>query len=61
MDLYIDFIIDGLPIRRLSDSPIDSSSVLADDQSRTKRIYWENLAFHATDYNQKAKKPKRSK
>ncbi len=55
-----------MPIRRyqhrLLDLPIDGSSLSAtsdsDDQSqqRAKRIYWENLAFHAADYNQKAKK-----
>jgi hypothetical protein len=57
----------GLPIRRhphrLLDAPIDGSSLSgssdSDDQSqqqRAKRIYWENLAFHAADYNQKGKK-----
>ena len=44
------------------DSPIDSSPLLdsLDDSTRqkqrTKRIYWENLAFHAADFNQKSKK-----
>ena len=25
-------------------------------QQRGKRIYWENLAFHASDFNRKTKK-----
>ncbi|CAF4747622.1 unnamed protein product, partial [Rotaria magnacalcarata] len=51
----------GLPIRQYQDqlyqTPTDS--LLASDrhdQQRAKRIYWENLAFHAADYNQKPKK-----
>ncbi|CAF1026254.1 unnamed protein product [Rotaria sordida] len=57
--------LSGLPsIKKYQDqlleSPVDSSSlsVAPDryDQQRTKRIYWENLAFHAADYNQKPKK-----
>ncbi|CAF3111851.1 unnamed protein product [Rotaria socialis] len=61
-----------LPIGRyrnqLLDATIDDSSMLMSSdqndpalQQRTKRIYWENLAFHATDFNQKVKIPKRSK
>ncbi|CAF0824502.1 unnamed protein product [Rotaria sordida] len=57
-----------LPIRQYQntvlDSRIDSSPLLMssdqndpDEQQRTKRIYWENLAFHAADF----KKPKRFK
>ena len=43
-------------------SPIDNSPLPMpadqDDvqQQRGKRIYWENLAFHAADYNQKGRK-----
>ncbi|CAF3801112.1 unnamed protein product [Rotaria sp. Silwood1] len=61
--------LSGLPIRQyqdqLYDSPIDSLSLLVvpdrhdqlqQQQQRAKRIYWENLAFHAADYNQKPKK-----
>ncbi|CAF2947101.1 unnamed protein product [Rotaria sp. Silwood2] len=59
--------LSGLPIRQyqdqLFDSPIDSLSLLLipnrhnqQQQQRAKRIYWENLAFHAADYNQKPKK-----
>jgi hypothetical protein len=36
----------GVPLRFTAD----------DQQQRAKRIYWENLAFHAADFNQKAKK-----
>jgi hypothetical protein len=58
------YILVGHPMRRyqhqLLDSPVDRSSVLVasdrGDQHRAKRIYWENLAFHAADFNQKAKK-----
>ncbi|CAF3001165.1 unnamed protein product [Rotaria socialis] len=54
----------GLPIRQYQDQlyqrPADSLSALSvsdrHNQQRTKRIYWENLAFHAADYNQKPKK-----
>lgn len=61
--LYI-YILADVPIRQsqrqLIDSPTDRLSLyLASDrldQQRAKRIYWENLAFHATDYNQKPKK-----
>jgi hypothetical protein len=58
-------ILVGLPMRRyqnqLLNVPIDSSSLLISSdknnpqQQRAKRIYWENLAFHAGDYNQKGK------
>jgi len=59
-------ILVGLPMRRyqnqLLNLPIDSSSLLISSdknnpqqQQRAKRIYWENLAFHAGDYNQKGK------
>jgi hypothetical protein len=44
---------------QLVNTPIDSSSIPSDQdnfQQRGKRIYWENLAFHASDFNQKAKK-----
>jgi hypothetical protein len=65
--IFSSLILVGYPIRRyqrqLLDLPIDSlsvsSSLDSDDQlqqPRTKRIYWENLAFHAADYNQKGKK-----
>ncbi|CAF1573634.1 unnamed protein product [Rotaria sp. Silwood1] len=47
----------------LLDSTIDSSSLfkssdqnIPHEQQRMKRIYWENLAFHATNFNQKNKK-----
>ncbi|CAF2128545.1 unnamed protein product [Rotaria magnacalcarata] len=53
--------LSGLPIRQYQDqlyqTPTDS--LLASDrhdQQHAKRIYWENLAFHAADYNQKPKK-----
>ena len=53
-------ILVGLPMRRyqsqLVNTPIDSSSDHDQSQQRGKRIYWENLAFHASDFNQKAKK-----
>jgi hypothetical protein len=65
--IFSSLILVGYPIRRYQhrflDLPVDSLSVSgssdSDDQSqqqRTKRIYWENLAFHAADYNQKGKK-----
>jgi hypothetical protein len=46
---------------QLVNTPIDSSSILISSdqdnpQQRGKRIYWENLAFHASDFNQKSKK-----
>jgi len=31
-------------------------SQFIDQPTRAKRIYWENLSFHAADYNQKPKK-----
>ena len=42
----------------LFNSPSGGSkrSAADDQQQRAKRIYWENLAFHAADFNQKAKK-----
>lgn len=55
----------GLPSRRYQqrvfDSSVFPSTSNSDDPSdqqgqRHKRIYWENLAFHAADYNQKPKK-----
>lgn len=48
--------------RRLIDSSLlskasdDDSNDDDQSQQRGKRIYWENLAFHASDYNQKVKK-----
>jgi len=63
--LYLFYLVGLPPIRRYQDqllnSPIDSSSLLIstdknNPQQRAKRIYWENLAFHAADFNQKAKK-----
>jgi len=59
------FCLVSLPVRRyqnqLLKSPIDDSSLsISSDKNnapqRGKRIYWENLAFHAADFNQKAKK-----
>jgi hypothetical protein len=49
------------PNRRYSSHVLDtlidrSLEPITDDQQRIKRIYWENLAFHAADFNQKAKK-----
>jgi hypothetical protein len=41
-------------------SPLSISADQDDvQQQRAKRIYWENLAFHAADYNQKVKKTKK--
>jgi len=52
----------GLPIPQESNSAIDRS-LLSDQynlpQERAKRIYWENLAFHAMDFTRKNKKVKK--
>lgn len=58
------FISAGLSMRQyqnqLYDPSTDSYTLFTGpdrhDQQREKRIYWENLAFHAADYNQKPKK-----
>lgn len=54
------FLVSGLPVRRyrLLNSPMNDIPSDKDNPSpqRAKRIYWENLAFHAADFNQKAKK-----
>lgn len=60
------------PIGRYSPGLLDaaiydsSTSMLSDsnnshEQHRSKRIYWENLAFHAADFNRKTKKSKQIK
>ncbi|CAF1400914.1 unnamed protein product [Adineta steineri] len=53
-----------LPVRRnqnqllnsIKDSSLLSVSTDGSDQQRGKRIYWEDLAFHAADYDYKVKK-----
>ncbi|CAF2656077.1 unnamed protein product [Rotaria sp. Silwood2] len=35
---------------------ISSDQNIPHEKQRMKRIYWENLAFHAADFNRKPKK-----